>query len=390
MWKRGKRLDPVSEFERRLQTLNEEHGLEDRRRQFQKRPFLFARDMLGSTWWPAQTEIANALTTCRRVAVKSANGVGKTFLAADLTLWFLLSFPGSIVLTTAPTSRQVRGLLWEEIGRRVRRAKVTLPGTLTLMRYEVEPGWFAMGLTADSPDSFQGYHAQNLLIVFDEASGIEDEIWDAAEGIAVGVNNRILAIGNPLRASGRLYEIFRDTNSWKRFTISAMDHPNVVQGREVIPGAVTRVTVDERVKEWCTEADADVDDPQKFEWNGKWYLPNREFSSRILGQFPKSDEDALIPLPWIEAAQSRVLAPEGPRVAAVDVARFGSDNTVIGVRQGMRLIHLESIHGDDVMEVAGKVVRMAFEFHPERISIDAIGVGSGVVDRLNESGIAGL
>ena len=172
--------------------------------QFQKHPFLFARDMLGSKWWSAQEAIANALTTHRRVAVKSANGVGKTFLAADLTLWFLLSFPGSIVLTTAPTSRQVRGLLWEEIGRRVRRAKITLPGSLTLMRYEVEPGWFAMGLTADSPDSFQGYHAEHLLIVFDEASGIADEIWDAAEGIAVGVNNRILAIGNPLRASGRL------------------------------------------------------------------------------------------------------------------------------------------------------------------------------------------
>ena len=375
-------------------SLSEANELSDRRVQFQKRPFLFARDVLGSKWWSMQTEIANCLVQNRRVAVKSANGVGKTYLAADLTLWFLHSFPGSIVLTTAPTSRQVRGLLWEEIGRRIRKSKIALPGSLTLMKYEVAPGWFAMGLTADSPDSFQGFHAKDLLIVMDEASGIRDDIWDAAEGVAVGTNNRILAIGNPLRASGRFYEIFRGANPWKRITISGMDHPNVLRQKEVIPGAITCKSIEERIKEWCVESKEEgehlVKSANHFRWNDKVYLPGRDFLARVLGQFPQSDDDALLPLNWIEAAQNRIVPEGGHIIAAVDVARFGSDSTVIGVRKGMRLIHLESIKGADTMAVAGRVAEMAYRFSPTRISIDSIGVGGGVVDRLFEIGLAGV
>ena len=74
-------------------------------------PAGFARDILGSRWWDAQTEIADALTKHRRVAVKAANGVGKTYLAADLCLWFLYTHTPSVVLTTAPTWRQVETLL---------------------------------------------------------------------------------------------------------------------------------------------------------------------------------------------------------------------------------------------------------------------------------------
>src|SRR5438552_2061688 len=79
---------------------------------YRKRPERFAREVLGSRWWSKQRQTAELLAGNRRVAVKSANGVGKTYLAADLALWFLYSHRPSIVLTTAPTWRQVRYLLW--------------------------------------------------------------------------------------------------------------------------------------------------------------------------------------------------------------------------------------------------------------------------------------
>src|SRR5207253_2243113 len=141
---------------------------------YQKRPEAFAKEVLGSRWWSRQREVAEAVAGHRRVVVRSANGVGKTYLAADLALWFLYCFQPSIVVTTAPTKRQVENLLWEEIRRRQRDAKPKLPGNVQRCRIKMSEKWFAMGQSAAKPDSFQGYHSPNLLVVFDEASGIED------------------------------------------------------------------------------------------------------------------------------------------------------------------------------------------------------------------------
>src|SRR5438128_1624286 len=85
---------------------------------YKRRPWLFAKEVLGSHWWYKQKSVATALVNNKRVVVKSANGVGKTYLAADLALWFLYTHQPCIVLTTAPTWRQVRHLLWEEIRKR--------------------------------------------------------------------------------------------------------------------------------------------------------------------------------------------------------------------------------------------------------------------------------
>src|SRR5581483_11508696 len=181
-------------------------------------PARFAREVLGSRWWQAQEEIAALVAGHRRVAVKAANGVGKTYLAADLTLWFLYCHRPSIVLTTAPTWRQVESLLWEEIRRRhntvnvaaeVEPARPKLEGSLMQTRLKIADGHFAMGLSTDEPVRFQGFHAENLLVVLDEACGVPEEIWDAVEGVCVGGNNRVLAISNPLSPTGRFYSLFQ-------------------------------------------------------------------------------------------------------------------------------------------------------------------------------------
>src|SRR5207247_1275178 len=97
------------------------------------------------------------------------------------------------------------------------------------------------------------------LLLFDEASGIPDEIWEAAEGIAVAQNNRMLAIGNPLRASGRFYTLFQDEETWHTLTISALEHPNVTGDGPPIPGAVTVEAVEARIKEWCEPFEESVE-----------------------------------------------------------------------------------------------------------------------------------
>lgn len=379
-----------------------EEMLDERMWAYRTRPERFAADVLGSHWWSRQTEVAGLVARHRRVAVKSANGVGKTYLAADLALWFLYTHRPSIVLTTAPTWRQVRHLLWEEIRRRFRSASPTLPGKLLNTRISAAEGWFALGLATDDPVKFQGFHADSLLVIFDEASGIPDSIWEAAEGVAVGKTNKILAIGNPLTTSGRFYKLFKSRSGWLNQTISALVHPNVTGSEPYIPGAVTPESIDERVAEWADEQEKGVGcrasgvgekAPDLFEWKGRSYRPNGLFRSRVLGEFPDSDEDTLIPLRWIEHALERHLDTVGvPPVcrAAVDVARFGSDSTVIGVRVGARVTQMEVVQGADLMEVAGRVMKIAYEVHPESITVDVVGLGSGVVDRLVELELDGL
>ncbi len=425
-------------------------------------PAGFARDILGSRWWRAQEQIAELLAHNRRVAVKAANGVGKTYLAADLTLWFLYSHPGSIVLTTAPTWRQVESLLWEELRKRVRQvngaalqqggevlfdtrsdtkidAKIEarLPGRLLQTGLKIAEGYFAMGLSTDEPVRFQGFHAENLLVVLDEACGIPEEIWDAVEGICVGKNNRVLAISNPLTPSGRFYSLFT-ASRWKTCTISALTHPNVMRHSArvpQIPGAVTREAVEDRIASWCEEvmaqdgaaekkdrkagkgaAGTEIADADTFRWHGKTYRPNGLFRARVLGEFPEAGDDSLCSLAWIETAMLRGESDRKGNAAyakdengeskngisrdetgtatlcviAVDVARFGSDETVWAVRRGSSVLRIMAAHGLDTMAVAGRTHALAIEVGAQIVAIDEVGVGAGVVDRLREAGLAGI
>ena len=383
-------------------------------------PTGFAREVLGSHWWRAQENIARLLVRNRRVAVKAANGVGKTYLAADLVLWFLYCCPESVVLTTAPTWRQVETLLWNEIRRRHSSVnglaerepgRPTLEGSLLQTRLKISEAHFAMGLSTDEPVRFQGFHAENLLVVLDEACGVPEEIWDAVEGICVGANNRVLAISNPLAPQGRFYSLFRGSR-WKTLTISALEHPNVLcpkirhgkkhEPARMIPGAVTRLSVADRIGEWC-ELIQETDEPAKrsdpagliLRWEDKIYRPNALFRARVMGEFPESAEDSLLEIDQIEAAMNRTVSEipasgDSICVLAVDVARFGSDETVFALRRGDRVFWLRSAQGLDTMQVAGRVWAMAQEEGAEVIAIDEIGVGAGVVDRLHERNMAGL
>lgn len=426
---------------------------------YRRRPAAFAREVLGSSWTAKQEEIARYVKTHRRVAVKSANGVGKTYLAADLALWFLYTHENAIVLTVAPTHRQLRFALWKEIHRRLRCAQqlsnqrvsqvsnienqkskirtASLPGRAYATRLHLRPDWYAVGISTDKVDNLQGFHAEHLLIIIEEASGIPDSFWEACETMAVGDNNRIVAIGNPLRASGRFFNIFRKGQGWRRLTVSALDHPNIRGRAQQIKGCVTKAYLQDRIADWCeelhepndendqnnrprprprprnrflssskdqsTKSDASdspdspghaahrqstINDlpnaPDTIKHEGRTYRPNDLFRTRVMGEFPSADDHSLIPLRWIEAAIRRTLPQKGHRRMAADIARFGEDSTVIGIRHGPVITELIVKHGQDTAETAGQINRLAYEIRPETISIDSIGIGAGVVDRLYE------
>ena len=338
-------------------------------------PVEFAQEVLGVELWAKQKEVLAALPENRRVAVKSGNGLGKGFSAAVAVLWFLHSHDPAIVLSTAPTFRQVRHILWRQIHSLHRRAPDILKGKLLDTRWELSDDRYAMGLSADTADQFQGFHSPNMLIVVDEAEGVSDGIYEAIEAVMTSAEPRLLLIGNPTTASGVFRRAFyQERNIYHCITISALDSPNVQSGRVVIPGLTTARWVEERRQIWGAD--------------------NPLYRARVLGEFPDQAEDTLIRLSDVEAAVLRQdqdervsgLGLEGEVAVAVDVARFGSDHSVILRRRGQRVEEIRTFNGMDTMELAGWVAAAIREFQPTQTCIDEVGVGAGVVDRLREQG----
>ena len=192
------------------------------------------------TLWSKQEDVLDAVMRERRVAVKSGNGLGKDFTAAVAVLWYLHCHDPAIVLSTAPTFRQVRHVLWRLIRRLYRGARVALGGTMLDTRWDLAHDRYALGLSADGADQFQGFHCDNVLVVVDEAEGVEEEIYEAVDSVMTSQNPTLLLIGNPTSTSGAFHRAFHEESGiYHPITISALDSPNVKGQRIEIAGLTT-------------------------------------------------------------------------------------------------------------------------------------------------------
>lgn len=278
------------------------------------------------------------------------------------------------MVTTAPTFRQVKDILWREIRHRHKSSIAPLGSYLLpkAPRIEVNEQHFAEGFSTDEPEKMLGYHSKNLLIVVDEAAGVEANTWETIERLATADNNRVLCIGNPGAPAGPFFEACMESELWHTIHLSCLNHPNVTTGVEIIPGAVTRQWVHDRFEEY-----------------GGWDAPR--FKAFVRGVFPDEGTDTLIPGSWVDRAMSgEVTLPDsGPVTISVDVARFGGDETVIMVFRGNR--HLETISyvKRDTMFTAGRVIQLVQKYDSREliVIVDDVGLGGGVTDRLRELGV---
>lgn len=331
-------------------------------------PVWWFRHVLGvEQLTPQQVAVIESVRDNRRTAVPAGHAVGKTWLAARLALWFLYNWKGSKVVTTAPTWTQVERLLWRELAAAHSRAAYPLGGTPTKTTLDLGDDWYAIGLSTNDPTRFQGIHGERVMVIFDEATGVDQGIWEASEGIAVGEQDRFLAIGNPTDPTSR-FKAATDSGIWNTIRLSSVDHPNVIENRVVIPGAVTREWVDEHRTLYGGE-DTSL------------------FRARVAGLWPEQGDDMLISLAWVERAQQRWREETAGAVEAVgcDVARFGSDETVIiAIHENGHVGQPQSFRGQDTMQTAGRlnVMRCA------KLGVDDAGLGGGVTDRLNELGVS--
>ena len=202
----------------------------------------FVRHDLKTPLWGKQAQILRAIKRHKRIAVRSCNGSGKTFVAATAVIWWLMAHPNgpAMVVTTAPTQHQVRDLLWREIRSIYYRNAALIGGILTRTTLELSPKHYATGLSTDSPARFQGFHETNILFVVDEASGVREEVFDAIEGSMTSRRARLLLIGNPTSLAGTFYKAFHQRRTqYKTIHISAFDTPNLLSARSVIARSPT-------------------------------------------------------------------------------------------------------------------------------------------------------
>lgn len=321
--------------------------------------------------WSKQVEILQACITESLIAIRSGHGLGKTYILACIVIWWLYARRG-LVVTTASTWNQVEKVLWREIASLFSKARVKLPGELLQAELRISRDWFAIGMSTDNPTAFQGQHHERLLVLVDEAPGVAEPIHQAIGSLATGDKNCIVMVGNPTEVSGTFHEAFR-RGSWFRVHMSCWDHPNVITGRSIIPGAVTR--------KWCEQKLA------------QWGENSPLYASRVLGDFPRSGSDAVISLSQVEYSQ------DGPRwieylrlmernfqpiIFGIDVARKGHNKTVVAIRRGDAIARLVSWTGKDTMESVGLIRLLSREYRPTLMIVDEVGVGGGVLDRLVE------
>ena len=346
-------------------------------------PFLFVVEALGvsperkqtspTTWEgmePWQKEALEKIAKEDRVSIKAGHGVGKTAFESWVVWWFLVTrYPCKIPIT-ANSQDQLRDVVWAEIalwGRRLPdefRNQFEVTAERIFLKAAPEE-CFAVARTAskERPEALQGFHATHLLFIIEEASGIDDIIFEVAQGALSTPGAKVVMCANPTRLSGFFFDSHHALrHRWATMTVSSEDVPRA------------KGHIEDIIAKYGKDSNA--------------------YRIRVQGEFPTTEDEQVIPLEWIKAAVGRKVetVKRYRPVWGVDVARFGDDRTTLAKRQNNSLLEkIKFWRGKDSMQVAGIIVnewRETIEpMRPSEILVDVIGIGAGVVDRLYELGL---
>jgi hypothetical protein len=346
-------------------------------RRYRDDPAAFVRECI--TWRPGegptdyQLEILDQLVARRRVAVRGPHSLGKTAVAAWAILWFALTREGEDwkIPCTASAWRQLTHYLFPELrkwARRLRWEKLGRPPfedgrELLQLSLKLTTGE-AFAVASDTPALIEGAHADHLLYVFDESKSIPAATFDAAEGAFSSGDCYALAISTPGEPQGRFYDIHARKPGFADWWVRHVSLEECIAAGRVLP-------------EWVEQ--------RRLQWGEQ----SAVYQNRVLGEFASAEESGLIPLSWIEAANERWEAMEESgrwdafTCVGVDVARSGTDQTVLALRHGDAIRELRRFARGDTMETTGQVAGVLSAYGGAAV-VDVIGIGAGVVDRLRE------
>ena len=341
-------------------------------------PVAWVQTRTGEHVWSKQADIMASVAQHRRTAVRSCHGVGKSHIASRIVAWWLDSHPAgeAFVVTSAPTFAQVRAILWRYI-RQVHR-KAILPGKVNQTEWLLDDELVAFGRKPADHDeaAFQGIHARYVLVVLDEACGIPEPLWYAADSLTTNDDCRILAIGNPDNPQSYFAKVCGGS-MWHTIGISAFDSPNLTG--EVVPEALRHLLVS---KTWVEEKAQE------------WGRDNPIYISKVLGQFPPDDPNSVVRASDVAFCR---IGSDMPRAAhellpvelGVDVGG-GGDETVIRERRGPIAGREWRHQSDRSEEIAPLILHALRETRATSVKVDRIGVGAGLIGELRNMAKDGL
>lgn len=335
-------------------------------------PVEFVEDLIHAKPDKDQSAILNSIAQNRMTSVRSGHGVGKSAVEAWAVIWFMCTRDYPKVPCTAPTQHQLFDILWAELSKWLRQEKILtneLIWTKEKLYLKDHPEeWFAVARTASKPDALQGFHAENVLYIIDEASGVEDSIFEPILGSLSTDGSRLLMCGNPTQLSGFFYDSHnKNRGSYSTFHIDGRN------SSRVSPEYIQRIIN-------MYGEDSDV------------------FRVRVAGEFPLAGENIFISLPLLDKSINteyhEVARPMQIHIGC-DVARFGDDKTIITYRTDEKSFIYRRINGQDTMKTADDIVELAltlkkrYKLDKDKdpmipIKIDDSGVGGGVTDRLRQ------
>lgn len=296
-------------------------------------------------------------------AVASGHGIGKSALVSWLILWAISTHENTRGVITANTETQLLTKTWPELMKwhAMFLARDLFKVTATAI-FATEPGreknWRADAIpwSVSNPEAFAGLHNQGnrTFLIFDEASAIDDKIWEVAEGAINDANTERLwcAFGNPTRNTGRFYDAFHKFRPyWNNLQVDSR---------------TVRFSDKNKIKQWEEAYGADSD----------------FFKVRVTGEFPDASDLQFIPLKLVKDATTRNLHPSqynfAPVIIGVDPAWTGGDATAIYMRQGLYTKKLARIpRNDNDIEIANLLARFENQYHAAAVNID-LGYGQGI------------
>lgn len=320
-------------------------------------PEAYIREVLGVKLWSKQIEIVRKIqTNPYRCLVRAGHSIGKSFLAACLMSWHFDSFPKSHTILTGPTQMSVQDIVFSEFRRMRRGDPRLLPKAAVL--YDNEDH-HVKGFTASRGESFSGRHLARMGFLFDEATALGKDYFDAGRSMFNGTPEMFwLCFFNPIDISSYVYEE-ESKGDWHSVIISQFEHPNILAELKgdaaPYPGAVRLAQLianmdagGERLRPDADHQSGEVSflthvpgcppDVNNLRW-----MPGPDAYMRILGQWPTAGGSTV----WSQGLWDKVCAtrhelnPLWNVWIGLDVAAWGADQSVFVVKQGPCILHTE-------------------------------------------------
>lgn len=336
-------------------------------------PVGWVNNSLGGFTWSKLQDILQSVSNNKRTAVYGCNNFGKSWVAARLIAWWIMTHPlGSAkVVTTASKGRQVKAIIWDELGKA--HAKAGLPGRMNQTQWFIKmpdgnESMVAFGHKPDdaSPTAISGVHAEYVLVVIDEACDFHPDLWDYIDTLVSNVGSKELVIGNPDNSNSYFADVCKPGSGFNTISVGSDETPNFT-GEEV-PEVISRSIISE---EWAKER------------LKKWGKDNPLYVSKVLGKWPDISTDGLISMQWIRDAQSRELEPSLPNELGVDVGA-GGNKTVVVHRLGAVARTIRSDTNPDTMATLSNIMLDIRTTGASLCKVDVKGIGRGIVDRAKE------